>query len=200
MRVAVDHRTGRAFDPTALTELVNAAVQEMSLDGDWPWLDKTTTIATIVGTGDYALPFDFNMVSGVTVDGTEYFPVSMREIDAYATDPSYPSAWPAVGVFGVQDGVLFLRPIPGAVFSALVRYDAAEPLLVNDGDEPIIPENYHQAIVELAASYAFDRVGNTAQSQRFQARYERIVAKLRKGVQRQKRGPFIARVRPGSVF
>jgi hypothetical protein len=200
MRTAVDHRTGRAFDPTALTELVNAALVEFSVDGDWPWFDRTVTLTTVVGQGQYTLPPDFTNTTAVTVDGTEYQPVAMRDIDAYATDPTYPSVWPALGVFGVQNGVLFLRPLPGAVYSVLVRYDGTETPLVNDLDEPLAPSTYHQAVVELASSYAFDRLDKVAQAERFHARYERLVAKFRKAAMREKQGPFVARVRPGSAF
>jgi hypothetical protein len=196
LRTALDRLTGVGMDATAQTEWVNAAVQAIASERRWPWLDGTASITTVDGTASYALPADWQATRGVSANGNNYTPVSVRSGDGtwddWQDDVSYG--------FAVEGTNLIIYPTPAVSGDTIThRYVKTEPALSADGDEPILPARFHWAIVHYAAALIFDRMGQMPQAAAQRAEYEKWRARMLDDLSRT-RGPHRIRVRPGSVL
>lgn len=171
LRTEVRTRTGIPTDDSlitnaVLTQLVNAAVQHISTERDWPWLEKSANLTTANGTPDYAPPADWTRtVSVVGANGVPLVRKPIAELD-YMAGSGTPR------FFGIFADRVLLKPVPNSVENLTHRYITVAPALVGDADTPTIPVPYHHAIVEYAAYLAFRRVGNISEAGGALAGYE----------------------------
>lgn len=195
-RTALDRRTGVAYDPAAATNDVNEALMAVSSEASWPWLQRTWSFTTS-GASGYGVPFDASQIRYVTVDGDEYLRRDVIDFDTQPADRQW-TVWA---------GQLILPASTGA--AVVVRYHADEDRLVNDNDEPLLPDTYSGAVIENAAARIFDRAGAGDTRASYltasfrvngaKANYEGWLRRMRKAANLQA-GPRAARVRPGSML
>ena len=179
LRAETRTRTGTPTDDSlitdaALTQLVNAALQHISTERDWPWLEKTVTFDTVAGQSDYAVPADWmRTVSVIGASGVPLRRTAIDELD-YMTGSGTPR------YFGIFGDLVVVRPTPGTVETLKHRYLSSSPTLTADGQSPTMPAGYHYAIVEYAAYLLFRRTGNVTEAGAALAAYqewrERMVA------------------------
>lgn len=192
LRTAVARRTGVAYDDTALTDVINEANLRISLEAEWPWLHASTTISATVDDGTEALPVGFRRVTSVTIDGYEAVPIAVDEIDSW--DNVYSSTRRGYTVRGTD---LLFRPTQATGTDILVRYIASEEPLTGSTDTPLMPEAYHDAIVDLASAIVLERVGQLARADRFERRYADWLARMKANAVRLGGRVGRIRVRPG---
>lgn len=149
-----------------LTQIVNAALQRISTERDWPWLETSTTFATANGVATYPAPAGWQR--SISVLSAAGFPLRRTPIDEldWQGGAGTPRNW---GLFGDQ---VVLRPIPTGVETLTHRYLGTEPALTADGQSPTMPVGYHYAIVEYAAYLVFRRTGNVTEAGAALAAYQ----------------------------
>lgn len=195
LRQAVDRRSGVAFSTAALNDLVNEALAKLTLAADWPWLWSTYTFTATTDDGDQALPVTFRRVESVTIDGYEAHVASPQIIDAW--DNLYSSDRRS---YTVRGGTLSFRPTQTTGTSISVRYIAAEARLEDDADEPLLPEQYHDALIDLAAGLALERTGNLTRARLLTDRFNEWAVGMKRTALRVGGNAGRIHVRPGSAI
>jgi len=191
----------QATDPLATMAIVNrhvdAALRHVAADYDWPWLVVEVPIPLVVNQGDYdpganwIKTIDFGLTQGAELGPFTY-------ISALALDEMYPGGATQHGSprhYTIVNNKLRVRPIPDGAMTAMHRYKTGEPPLVDDTDEPLMPAEYHDQLVELVAGMALAATRDP-RGQDFWARYIAWSKRLRDEHTR-KSGAQRIRVRPG---
>lgn len=186
LKIAVDRRTGIAYDPAAATEALNEALQQISTEERWPWLQDVWLPAIVAGTKTYSPPAGTTSVRSVTVNGQEIWRAHISVLDG------------DVGYWGwaFEKEQLVLSPVPGGGEVVQVRISKAEPALVADGDTPLLPAEWHPALVNLASSIVLERLDELQRADRRQKAYDTALRRMRHTARRN-RGVVAAKVRPG---
>lgn len=198
LRAAAYDRAGSDSTDLTLTtavmnRFVNAAVQFIETDLDWPWLKAKETLVTTAGV-DFVTPgADWARTDELVI--APYVPLtaaaSVEQLDA-DFDPEG-RARPTS--FAESEGKIYLRPVPDAVYSIVHRYVKASPALTDDAHTPLIPVRFHDAIAEVAAAHAARRVREWERADRCMASY----AEWRRHMiddRRRVTGPGKVRLRP----
>ncbi len=174
LRTAVDRRTGIAIDALAALELINEANRAIAADQDWPWLARSTTFATVVGTDTYsaasAIPADWLRTIGLKIADDEPMRWRSRN-DLDAEWPSATSGRPREYTFDAS--AIVLRPVPDSVVTVTHRYYRMEPELAGDTDVPSLPALFHPAIVEYSAHLVLRRAREAERAAECLASFER---------------------------
>lgn len=126
-----------------VTRWVNQAVEEINDYMPWPWLEATET-----GTAPLAVS-DLKLVLSVTdtTNPNPLWPTSYEEV--LEADPTLAATGTPESYY--FDGQSTLRVYPANTSDTIsVRYVKTTAELAAAGDEPTIPEKYHDLIVDLA--------------------------------------------------
>jgi hypothetical protein len=172
LRTAVRQRLGvpasdSFYTDAVLTSLTNEANRWIAAQWDWPWLEKTETITTVDAQQDNATAADYSATIAV-VDSTGV-PLERRPISDILRMGTGKAG--IVRYFTAYGSKLVWRPVPNGNLSPVHYYRCTEPALANDGDTPLLPSQYHEAIVEYATAVALERRGLVSEAQ---ARYKTV--------------------------
>ncbi len=176
-----------------INDFINRALQNFSLEQDWPWQKTVETRVVTVGADSFAVPTGWYRTESITHQDTGW-PLERRA-------PKYldrvlgqgrPEFWAPFGA-----GTILLRYAPDQTYSLTHRYMKLEPTLSADGDAPLVPEAFSQAIVDWAAYQALT-LGNSVS--RAQAAMVDYIASLKRIRDNNNQGaePLRITVRPGS--
>lgn len=199
LRTAVLTRLGvpsgdALFTTAVLDASINAALHEIESEEDWPWYEASETITTAAGTQAYAVAATWLRTREVKPSGAAAdYPLDRRSIAQL--EEWYPygdTGRPAA--FAVEQGQLYLFPTPNGAYTYTHRYVKIEADLVNAGDTPLMPAQFHNAIAELATYVALKRSRDDARGSAALAAYERWASKMRK-YRRRHKGPARIRTR-----
>jgi hypothetical protein len=201
MRTAVLTRLGTpggdGFYSTAqLNDFVNEALQTVSTEHDWPWLAVTTTFTTTAGTATYTVPSNWQRTKALTVDGQTSLQLrSLTEIrEILSTAQAEPEMY---AIF--PDSTIILRPVPNSAYTVIHDYIAQEPILSSDSETPLMPAQFHYAVVEFAVYLAHMREGRMPDAQIRLAAYQGWLDRMHDN-RRRSSSPIRVRVRPGRDF
>lgn len=186
------------FTADVLGSLVNEALQAISTEMDWPWLDATTTFATVSGTQTYTPPTNWIRTKSliVTAPDQSFETISwrslqeVREYGTAATEQGYPN------VYTVWAEQILLAPVPGAAYTVRHDYVKQEPALQANTNAPVMPQQFHYSIVQHAVYLAHLRQGDMARANAAQQAYQSWFKRM---ADHDKRVtvPMRVRVRPG---
>lgn len=184
------------FSDAQLSDLVNEALQITNAEADWPWLQATTTFATVAGTATY----DPTAASGwvktrtLSIDGFDSMSErSLIEIRDWGITPQgTPCMW------ALENELINLRPVPNAVFTVIHDYIKIEPE-ISSTQTPLMPASYRWSIVEYATYLAQLRQGNQQGAGAAKAAWQDWLEKMADHRRRTTGGQRI-RVRPGSAL
>ena len=190
LRRAVHRRSGIDYEPAALNEVINDAVQHTATEGDWPWLERFSSLTLVPGTANYVMPTDWQRTRSLTVNGEEYPFVSVRDIDD-TTDETRG--------YSTSGDSFTISPTPTTAGTVKMRYLAAENTLIIDTDTPKLPAQYHGAIVAWCVAELKRRKGDLRGAAVYDEVYREWVKLIRKGITRAT-GPRRIRVRPGGAL
>lgn len=144
--------SGDQYIPSqVLDDAINQAILQIDGEYHWPWLEATQTISLVDGTDTYALPADYratrSMVALNTDSSNSVLPqVSPTQaLSKVTTDVGFPMG------YALYEGNIVLLPTPGAGYTLKHLYYRQSTELVNDTDEPLIPDLWHPAVVAAAA-------------------------------------------------
>jgi hypothetical protein len=152
------------FTDTLLTALINASLAEVSTLADWYWLYATQNIALVAGQATYAPSSTVTRIryaSFVDSDGDTH-PLDAYRLQDFAHLDDSTGGCPEA--FAVEGSTIHVAPKPVAAdLPATLRLGVVipEPVLVADGDTPLLPDHYVDlALVACAAHKAAVRSQN----------------------------------------
>lgn len=189
---ALDRKTGIAIDASARVEWINEAIQAISEERDWPWLDGVDTFNTVANTAAYNFPADWKRTRSVSINDQVAHRISIIDGDAYNENFD---DWRSPYHYALEGNQLVIFPTPLAVMSVKHRYVKQEPMLDDGTDTPLVPSHFHQAVVAYAAARVCDRLGDD-RSAKFDSEYERWRKRMLDATARSQQ-PHRVRVRAG---
>lgn len=199
IRTSVYDRLGVPSNDALLTTAVlnraiNAALHEIESEQDWPWYQATETLTTSAGDATYTPGATWLRTRVLRVANETPLPRYSYEelIERWPFDSS--TGKPRE--YAVEAGEIHLRPIPDGVYSLEHRFVAKEDDLDSDGESPMMPDIFHQAIVDLATHIVLRRSSEDARSQQALGDYERWRTKMIRH-KRKFQGPARIRTRWG---
>lgn len=165
---------------TDVTRWINDAMREIVHKNKLLQVKATTD--TMVGVPAYALPTDISKLHSIKYKGITLRPMSIAEADQQigALDVSvangYPTGTPTRYWIWAQQVNLYPAP-DTAVDEGLVAYYSRTPVaVVNVGDVPELPDEYHNRIVDYCLAQAFEIDENFSVAQSKMANFEQKVA------------------------
>lgn len=184
------------MDASAVNELVNEALSAITEEKPWPWLDGVDSFATTADTASYALPDDWAQTRAVTIRGQEARRLNIADADQW----QQLDQWAGPFAYALEGGNLLIVPTPDTGTEVVHRYRRTEALLVADTDEPLLPVQYHTAVVCYASALVCERLDKQSdRGPNFRAEYERWLRRMNDAMQRSQR-PNRVRIRPGAAW
>lgn len=193
LRLQVDRRTGVAQDVPSANSYINEAINQITIERNWPWLDATQLI-TITSATAYDLPSDIMVTRSVVINGHE----ARRIIITDGDDQLSFDDWNENYVYTIENNQFQFFPQPQVDLIVTHRYTRNEPLLSADTGSPLIPEPYHSVIADLAASLFLERI-DPNRAAYYQKKYEKGVKSMFEATQRATAAARI-RIRPGAWY
>jgi hypothetical protein len=174
----------------SLNDSINAALQHITQAGSWKWLQAIATGNTTPNNEAIAVADLDRAISVVlTATGDELQQTAITDIlaDIRRGKPE---------TYSIFAGSLRLRPIPDSAYAFTVAYTRDEPALVDDSDEPLLPDQYAGALVAKASAIASQRANDARRVAMFEAEFASW-EKVMRDANRTTRGPLRVRERPG---
>lgn len=198
MRTAVRVRLGNPstdgfFTDAQLNDLINEALQSISSEDDWPWLQTSENISLVAGTATYTPNANWIRTKQLFIqEGEPFVMLTLAEINEYGIQSTG-----TPDVYTIYGEQLVVRPVPQTAATLIHQFIRKEAALALDADTPLMPSMFHYSIVAFATYMAHLRQGYTARAdaelKAYQAWYKRMVS-----FRRRSQVPMRVRVRPGS--
>lgn len=191
VRLGVPAQDSFYQDPQ-LDDLINEALQAISAEGDWSWLQTTETINTVYGTRFYTPAPDWENTKALSIQGYDAMTyLSLQEIRNWPDD-----TYDVPMFYTIYLDQLYLAPNPSAVYVLRHDYLRNEPMLVENSDTPIMPTLYHYSIVAFAVHLAHLRSGDLPRAQAAKLEYDAWLKRM-EGQKIKTTSTLKVRVRPG---
>lgn len=150
-----------------LTSIINECLHVIATERDWPWLEATESIPTVAGTQAYTPASDWYRTKELFLVGEwDLTALSAGELDARWPTPE--RGVPTL--YAVRDGKILIAPIPDSVYTLRHTYYRSEPDLVDDSDEPLLPNQFRGRLIDMATAEAASRLRLWAVQQRYQTK------------------------------
>jgi len=150
-----------------LTSVINECLQTIDAEADWPWNTVVGSIVTANGTNLYTPTAGW--VRTIALVDPSYGPLEYVSINYLA------QAWPDTTETGAfpfwyteAGGQLDLRPTPSSVETLAHTYYGTEVELIDDGDEPLLPDRFRKRLIDMATAEVAARNKDWATQQRYQ--------------------------------
>jgi len=180
IEIAVRDRMGVASTDGVLTSavlirLINRALARFSAEADWPWLE-TKVQYVITSTGKVTFAADTIRIMAAKVDSVSH---TMDEISLEMANKLDVAtvATDKLMFYTITGSEILFRPAPVGSTDVDVWYLRSEAALVNATDEPYVPDNQIEPVIEYAASLGFRQVRDVSQAGVAFDAYDVLVAK-----------------------
>lgn len=128
---------------------------------EWPWNFASVTVATAAGTRTYTLATTEGQTVRSVFNTTNDYPLSPLEgIGNFRKDYPDDTTQEAPIAYRMKGSQLELWPTPDSVYSIVVEYEGSPADLATSNSDPLWPDRYRRALVELALSRAYQDDGN----------------------------------------
>lgn len=160
---------------TWLNDAQRKAVQE----SEFRTQEETKAFTTTSGDGTLELPADFCRWIDFYDSGVNWplTPLERGEYDALEAASGRPTAYTVVG------DQITLWPTPDGSYGLSLRYWRLPQDMVTDGDEPEIPAQYHEVLVDYALMKCYRRENDRPEAELCKREWEAGVMKMRGEVQ-----------------
>lgn len=148
------------FTDAVLTSLINDALNYVTTEADWWWLEKQESLSLTSGVSAYAVAADCTRT--INVEDPTGVPLQRKPIDELVAMTTAPIGY--VRFFSPFGAKLEFRPVPSATIAVNHRYIGGETALAADTDLPLIPAQFQPMLVEYAVYLAKMRAGNMAEA------------------------------------
>jgi len=128
---------------------------------EWPWNFAAVTVATVAGTRTYTLATTEGLTVRSVFNTTNDFALSpLQGINQVHLDYPDDTTQETPISYRFKGSQLELWPTPDAIYSILVEYEGSPADLTTGGIDPLWPDRYRRALVEMALSRAYLDDGN----------------------------------------
>lgn len=127
---------------------VNHAVQRVAGMRLWPWLYSEASANTVAGTAALALPVPAYRIHFLAIEGDVLDRRQRGDLVQWSDSEGQPNRWAPKG-----SGYVLLSPTPDAVYAVTFGLTIVEPVLSTGTDTPLLPVQFHDMLVCLAARY-----------------------------------------------
>lgn len=134
-----------------LDDFINVALQQVSVEHDWPWLLTSEAISTTSGDSTYPLD-DRYVATDTIVDLTTGESLRHRDRKTLLLTPTATTGRPTV--YSIYAGQINVRPVPNGVYALTHLFYQQEAILIGDTAEPLVPRGYDEGVIEYAAFLA----------------------------------------------
>lgn len=183
-----------SWTATKQTQQINAALRQVALEYDWPWLQSQATITTAASTRAYPVPTNWLRTVRLTetVNGTKIRLATIGQVDSV---PSTTTGTP--DVFAVWGNSIHFAPTPAEALAYQHRYSRLENTLSLSTDTPLVPIEFEEGAIEYAAYLALRFLREPARAQEALSAYKAWKERAIDNV-RQARGTLSVQHRPGA--
>lgn len=177
-RLAIPSSGDGLITDTVVNQAIQDSLNVIASTRDWPWLLTSQQVAFPANIGATDLPCDFIRAKELVINSQ---PVTYVDLNQFlATDQlGYPYVWTIVG------NQIKIFPIPGALTLATIYYYKAEPELVADTSEPIMPNFLQQWIVAYGAYLCALRRQDEGRAQVYLAQSNDLLNRMRDDLRRK---------------
>lgn len=194
--VALGQSSARGIQKTALKAVRKAYKDMVNDDVKWPFNYQDGSITTVIGQYLYTRETDTKIIDWdsffinedlVTDPDLPIYPTHILRLDL-ATARRY---WQTIlmqtdtstysvprNVYEDKSGKLAIAPAPDKIYTISYQYYTVPAELALDTDTPIIPEHFHEAIVEGAKMYVFYMRSDYEAGDRSKARFSKDQARM----------------------
>ena len=184
--------TDGQFTAARQTEFLNAALRQIALERDWPWLQATASISVLAATRNYPVPSDWLRTVRI------FDPATGRDIqNASTADVDRIVSTDEPAIFSVYGSEILLAPSPAAAVTLTHRYCRRETILVSGVDTPLIPAEYEEGVLEYAAFLSFRFLKDTGRAAEARTAYSEWVRRAQDNIRQSKANPRVTH-RPGA--
>ena len=191
IRLGVPENEG-FYTAQQLDSLINEALQTISVENAWPWLQVATTFPTVANTRFYTPPSNWQRTKALSIDGYDALTfLDLQEIR------NWPDSVTDVPMFyTIYQEQIYLAPTPSAVYTIRHDYIRQENKLLDDTDAPVMPVQFQYSILSFAAHLAHLRAGDLPRAQAAMAEYSAWKKRMEEARPRSS-STIKVRVRPG---
>lgn len=175
-----------------LDDLLNEALQTISAEGDWSWLQASETIPTVTGTRFYTPNVNWSQTKALSIQGFDAMTyLDLQEVRNWPDD-----VFDVPMFYTVYLEQLYLAPTPSAVYQLRHDYLRSEPRLIDNTDVPLMPSLYHYSILAMAVHLAHLRAGDLPRAAAAKQEYDAWLKRM-EGQKMRTTSTVKVRVRPG---
>lgn len=175
-----------------LDDLINEALQTITSEAQWAWLQTTETINTVAGTRFYAPAANWDTTKALSIDGYDAMVfLSLQEMRNWPDDIQDVPMF-----YTIYQQQIYLAPAPSAVYAVRHDYLREEPRLIDNSDTPLMPPIYHYSILAFACHLAHLRAGDLPRAQAAKVEYMDWLKRM-EGQKLKTTNTTKLRVRPG---
>lgn len=189
------HTNDTFLTSARLDSAVNTALQKSTTAHDWPWLQTTETITTVIATDTYDVADDFLRTNSITVTSTG----AVLEARSMKIIRQVVGSGSPADTYAIYGSKIYLRPIPSAIDTLTHDYYRVENTLLSDSDFSLVPDPFADGIVEYAAYLMFRATRELDKADEALSAYRTWVKDSQDNL-KQTREPLRISVRPGSEF
>lgn len=153
---------------SAVKDFINKSQKDIiNSELEWPFTYSSSTVTTVSGTGEYSLAADLKTVDQDTVyidlgGSKSLLPLEYLAYDEYIrdylslnSDPNDNHLAEPSAFYITQDLKLGLYPEPNGAYTVSYQYWSTHSDMVANTDVPVVPERFHDIIVNRAKYYAY---------------------------------------------
>ncbi len=162
---------------TILDAYLDRAVQIVATRFQWPWLEASSTVDSVIGQHNYALPSGHSYTFALIEDDTKDRLRKLSPVQAwtrYGDDPPSGKA----RAFYFYEGELWLVETPTAVLTYNWFYRKAPTLMAANDDVPEWDVNHHYFLAEYVISQLWLREEDRQLADGANQRFETGIAEL----------------------
>lgn len=144
---------------------------------DFMEIEEAITMDFPAGTATVALPDDFHRIEHLNrVDNDKWVPLTKLSNADY--DSRERTSGTPLG-YKIQNNFLTLWPRPESDEQVVLTYYQVPPALVNDIDQPVIPEQYQYLMVHFALKHCYERENDYTSAQYHWGQFNEGIMKCR---------------------
>lgn len=178
----------------AIDDAINEALAQIDGEYHWPWLEATQAVSLVSGQGTYALPTDYRATRSVVLgssSGSNVVLYNVSPTQALAKSSSETGQPQAFAIIGSN---MVLLPTPGSGYSITHLYYRQTVELVADADVPLIPDQWHGAVVAAASGNLAIADDRRSMKEQCDADVANWIRRMRNALRRST-GPVTPRIR-----
>lgn len=179
-QAVLDHQFSPNRYTTFIQDTLNEAQRRVARRTNMRVFFDVETVSTVAGMASYALPTDFARNYSLT-EPSQSTPLQKLLVSDFDDLPDDSTGRPST--YTIDRPNLVLYPNPDAVYALQLRFYRTPVTMVEDDDEPELPEDYHHILVTYTLARCFRRENDYEATQFHQNEYERELAELQAALQ-----------------